>query len=212
MTLASDLITRARFLLNAEKIQNYKDPAELLNYLNDAHIQIHAYLRTNMAGLLEVEDDSISTVAGVATITVPAHIGIQEVRVDKIGLYSTDRKNFSDLTITGRPEYYWLQGWTRVRIHPIPDSILPVALVYIPAAVRLAVSDTVPYPTNFEPMITEYIAFRAGITDEFNMTTEAQLDQLFMGKIEDIVRQMVGAGAPPTGYYNQYGAPSGDYQ
>lgn len=114
-------------------------------------------------------------------------------------------ENNYDLTLTGRPQYFWVNDWVagtstgagqvRIQLYPVPDATYTLSINQAPfelgAAVDGASSSTViPVPSNFYPAIKEFTRSHMCEIDGKPYASDAHLQKFYQTLEQQVLQNM----------------------
>ena len=200
-TTVTEIINRIRINISDNDQEIGFTDDNLLGWLNSAS----RFVRREIARIKPTLIASKATgtlSAGLETITLPyAPMKIIDVRVDNKKLDTTTIDAIDDMTDTGRPEAYYLLGLTGLQLHPIADGAYAYSALYVPEYEPLTLVSTLPLPSDYDDVLTEYVSIRAQYRNEFDMSQEMQLMATLVDQIQTMVRGVERKAKFVSGYY-----------
>ena len=182
--IVSELVSRIRIRLNDTQAIEFSD-AELIGYLNDTLKSISLYLaRVRYPGLVRVT--SVSVPAGTPSVALPSDFLKEENLywnndpLDEIHRVQDDER--------GRPQYYFREGGF-FKLYPVPDEAGELKIVYYPLLTVHSMTDAIPLPSFFEPVLVHAVAVKGRSRVELNPSIEAQLQEYIYRQVMDFIKR-----------------------
>lgn len=186
MTTVSTLLNRVRTNINDTDAAGFS-PDDLVMYFNNANRFLRRLVLDYKPMLLATPISGTQT-AGNAEITLPSMtIKILRLRISGNLIGTVDLLDVDDLTKTGTPEAFAMSGFTKLRLVPIPSVNVAYSLIYVPTGADLAITDTLPWPSEFDDFLVEYVGIRCGMKNEFNMSDEMSVMSLIADQVKSLL-------------------------
>lgn len=206
MLTVKEMIERIRAETSDQQETGYTDE-DLIHYINDGIrflrrtiITINPFLLVNVeeAGTLDKGND------GILLPSMPSHIC--SVRVNGSILQQVNPQLIDDMSDTGQPTQYYLQGLQKIRVYPVPDAAYKYEVLAVKDVPQLkAMDDKSPFPDDFDDWLFEYATTRASMTNEFDMTQEATVMSNIVQQVQEALYGMSPIGIETNSYIGSDG-------
>lgn len=221
----TDMIERIRATTHDEQETGYTDDT-LVKFLNDgvrfirrmvfdinADLLVDTVLTGDLsAGTATVELTETAASSGGEEVTAAVRLAhVTEVRVGGCLLAPCQRREIADVDETGKPSHYYLLGFSKVGVWPVPETDTTYEVVGIKDFAELTIDDASPLPTELDDFIYEYACLRASMTDEFDMTQETSVMGQIATQIERTLQMLTPPGVQAGGYWDAPKRPQRDY-
>lgn len=225
MLTFQDMIERIRATTHDEQETGYTDDT-LVKFLNDGVRFIRRMVFDINADLLVDADLTGELPAGTATVALTemtassdgaevetavrlAHV--TEVRAGGRLLAPCQRREIADVGETGTPSHYYLLGFSKLGVWPVPETDTTYEVMGIKDFAELTIDDVSPLPTELDDSLYEYACLRASMTDEFDMTQETSVMGQIATQIERTLQMLTPPGVQAGGYWDAPKTPQRDY-
>lgn len=202
MIKIADLIRRIRSMAHDRQEIEYSDE-DLMLYINDGlrfvrRIVMNVYpsmlADIDFDGMLDIGENMIFLFEPISHII--------EVRVDGKPLRIINPRVVGDTREHGKPRFYWLVGYEKIRVWPVPNVPVGYSVTGIKDFEPLTLEDEeLPVPADLEEFVYEYCILRASFTNEFDMSQETQLMVTIVNGIQDMARTFNPPGVKVGGYW-----------
>jgi hypothetical protein len=200
MTLASSVITSARYDLRDPDKTEYTDP-ELLDYMNRSMVQLYAVLgavksdwvsTTNVATSLLIATNSVAVPSGFSTVR-SVWIGSDEIIKTSVDDIYYKRKY---ITATGQPDYFAIEGATLI-FERTADATYALTIHYNTSSTALVAAGTMPFSDEFNQPIRQAIVLMAKNRNEYSVSGDAAIYDFFM---EAVMSKVISRNHTPKRY------------
>lgn len=202
MIKIKDLIRRIRSMAHDQQAIEYSDD-DLMLYINDGlrfvrRIVMDVYpsmlVDFEFDGMLDVLENTIYLFDPISHII--------DVRVDGKPLKIINPRVVEDINAKGRPKFYWLVGYDKISVWPVPNTPVEFSVTGIKDLEPLTLDDEeLPVPSDLEDFVYEYCILRASFTNEFDMSQESQLMVTIVNGIQQRARTFNPPGVKVGGYW-----------
>lgn len=202
MIKISDLIRRIRSMAHDRQQIEYSDD-DLMLYINDGLRFVRRIVMDVYPSMLaDVDFDGVLE-AGENTVYLFDPIShIIDVRIYGKPLNIINPRVIEDSKAQGRPKYYWLVGYDKIRVWPVPNAPVEYSITGIKDFEPLTLDDDeLPIPSDLEEFVYEYCILRASFTNEFDMSQESQLMVTIVNGIQQMARTFNPPGVKVGGYW-----------
>lgn len=128
---------------------------------------------------------------------------ICSVRVDGRELEQVNPADIYDTKHTGKPEFYYLTGFSTVNLFPIPDIAYDYEIAAVEDISLLTSPDDIsPLPTEMDDWLYEYATIRASDTNEYDISQESTIFGQIVAQIENMCYQLSPIGVTANDYWD----------
>lgn len=198
-----DMILRVRTATHDQQEVGYSD-MDLLMFINDG---LRFARRTIMdiypMFLVDMELEG-ELMDGENTIySDRLFSAIVDVRIDGERIGMINPRSIRNLNEVGKPRQYYTCGFNTIKVWPVPEDYHTYTVLAVGDMEPLRWDDETPIPNEFEDYIYEYVVTRASLTNEFDMSQEANIMSSVVQQITTALRSFMPPGIKPRSYWGE---------
>lgn len=189
MIAVNMLIDKLRRNLKDQDSNSFTDE-ELLDYINDGVSFIRRLL-------IELNPEQLTTLldkgelkAHTNEVTLDDDVAyIYDVRINGKKINRNNLSAVNDTEREGTIECYVVTGGNNVLFFPIPEDTVSYSVSGIKTGNMLGMDDKVPFSSEYDTVVFEYVVARAGMGDHFQMSQEMELMGSIVGQINNLIQK-----------------------
>lgn len=186
------IINNIRLRINDEDRYRFSDE-DMLIIINEAVRFIRNVFVEEMPMMVAEAPFNGNLDKGDNVITVPSDvIKYIDVRCNGKPLHAETMHYLRDAEQKGTPKVFVPLNKNMLALFPIPQESTKYSILYVGASVDLVQEDELPFQSDYQDCVIEYVAMRLSMIDEYDQSVEAQL----LGEIRSHIKTKLNDYVP----------------
>ena len=203
MIAIETIINRVRSLAHDVAETGYSDDEILFN-INAGIRFINRIIKDIKPELLMDFPATGQLNAGENTICInKPMLAVIAVRANGRALKVTSPLKITNMNDTAEnPTAYYLCGFDKLALYPIPTKPTDYAVFYVPDTEEVTIKGKSPFPNDFDDALIEYVIIRMSIGNEFDMSQEFTVMQTVTDQVQSLISNFPSPEHRIKGYFD----------